>query len=308
MIKTIKVTNSSGESLVMDLRDPYKTGFLVSSVTGIGPVKAEINTTDVGTLNGSRLSSTRIPERNIIIKIIFMEGSAGKIEDLRQKSYKYFQTTKEVTLEIETDNRKCRVSGYVESNEPDIFSKQESAQISILCTDPAMYSLDDGVVNTVFSGIKSKVYFDLYGESMLEIQNGNFEFGSIENKNVDKIIYDGDIDTGIVMYIHAIGDVGDVTIYDLETRKSFSISSKKLKEMSGTGISKGDDIVISTIKGKKSITLIRNGSFYNIINCVDKNSEWFQLHKGNNQFGYKVTEGATNIQFRIENDILYEGI
>lgn len=53
----------------------------------------------------------------------------------------------------------------------------------------------------------------------------------------------------------------------------------KLQKLTGKGIVASDDIVINTSKGDKSITLIREGVSYNILNCLDKNTDWFTLHR-----------------------------
>lgn len=69
-----------------------------------------------------------------------------------------------------------------------------------------------------------------------------------------------------------------------------------------------DAIVINTSKGDKSITLIREGVSYNILNCLDKNTDWFTLAKGDNIFAFTADSGVTNLQFRIENKVIYEGV
>lgn len=57
-----------------------------------------------------------------------------------------------------------------------------------------------------------------------------------------------------------------------------------------------------------SLTLLRNGKTTNILNCLDKNADWFQLAKGDNIFAYTAEYGSTNLQFKIENRIVYEGV
>ena len=61
-------------------------------------------------------------------------------------------------------------------------------------------------------------------------------------------------------------------------------------------------------KGLESITLIREGVSYNILNCLDKNTDWFTLAKGDNIFAFTADSGVTNLQFRIENKVIYEGV
>ena len=60
--------------------------------------------------------------------------------------------------------------------------------------------------------------------------------------------------------------------------------------------------------GNKSVKLLRDGIRTNILNCIDRNSDWFRLVKGENTFAYEATEGRNNLQMVIENEIAYEGV
>ena len=86
------------------------------------------------------------------------------------------------------------------------------------------------------------------------------------------------------------------------------VDTDKLTALTGAGLGAGDTIIISTIKGAKSIYLLRLGVYINVLNCLDRNSDWFQLSKGDNVFAYEVETGASNLEFRIENQTLYEGV
>ena len=125
MIKEITVINHLGDVLTLELANPYKTGIYVKSISGIGPGKANINTTDLASDDGSIFNSARSMERNIVMTLGFLlvPGVTSTIEDARQLTYKYFPKKKPLTFYILTDNREIYANGYVESNEPDIFSK-----------------------------------------------------------------------------------------------------------------------------------------------------------------------------------------
>ena len=120
MIKAITVTTPKGESLKLTLANPEESGLIVKSIEGLGPSKANINTTELATMDGSVYSSARTTERNIVLTLAMM--FAPTIEDSRQKTYHFFPVKGKVKLVIETDNRQVQTEGYVESNEPDIFS------------------------------------------------------------------------------------------------------------------------------------------------------------------------------------------
>ena len=139
MIKALTVTNPYGEPVRIVLaNEDARHGLLIKSIDGLGPAKANINVVQMATLDGSYYNSARLDQRNIVIGLIFN----GDIENARLNTYEDFPIKGEVKLEIETDRRTVYTKGYVESNEPDIFSKQEEAQISIICPDPYFYDVE----------------------------------------------------------------------------------------------------------------------------------------------------------------------
>lgn len=304
MIKSITVTNYLGDSIKLELARPELSGFVVESITGLGPGKADINTTDISTNDGSLFNSARLPSRNIVISLKYLWKDS--VEDVRQLSYKYFPIKKKLKLLIETDNRLAEIEGYVESNEPNIFSKSENSEISIICPYPFFYSAGKGGNNvTVFSGIESSFEFPFSNESLTDCL---LEMGSIQNKTDNLIVYNGDSETGITITIHAVGEATNIAIYNTYTREVMKIDTDKIATLTGSGIIAGDDIVICTVKGSKSTVLIRSGQTINILNCMDKNTDWFQLSKGDNVFAYTAESGTSNLQFKIENRSLYEGV
>lgn len=307
MIYSLAVTNFLGDRIRLELGKPENTGFLIKSITGLGPVKANVNTTEVATNDGSMFNSARLSQRNIVIQMVFVNSIYGEdIEAIRQKSYKYFPIKKNVELVIETDNRYVRTTGYIESNEPDIFSKQEGTQISIICPDPYFYSAsEDGDNVTDFYSIDPMFEFPFSNESLTEPL---LVFGEIQIKTEGVITYSGDSEIGVMIYIHAIGPAEHINIYNTETREVMTIDTIKLEKLTGQGLIAGDDIIINTLKGEKSITLVRSGVSYNILNCLDKNTDWFTLVKGDNIFAFTADSGVTNLQFRIENKVIYEGV
>ena len=70
----------------------------------------------------------------------------------------------------------------------------------------------------------------------------------------------------------------------------------------------GDRIELSTIKGSKYVTLIRDGQDINILNCLGKKTQWFELTKGDNVFAFLADDGMANLEFKLTNPILYMGV
>lgn len=308
MIDFVTVTNHLGDSIKMELRNPWASGLNIKNITGLEPPKATINSTEVATSDGAIYNSARLSTRNIVLSLAFLP--MPDIETTRQKTYKYFPIKKPVTLEIKTDNRHVKTLGYVESNTPEIFSKDEATQISLICPDPYFYEVSDdengnGATVTNFSNQKPLFEFPFSNESLTVHL---LEFGTIEYNTARVITYDGDAETGVRIYIHALGPATNITIYNTQTREQMAIDTNKLAAVVGSPIQAGDDIIISTIRGNKYIRLIRGGTTYNILNALSRNSSWFTLVNGDNLFGYRADNGSTNLQIRMENYTLFEGV
>lgn len=160
MIKSVTATNYLGESLTMGIGDPDESGLLISSIDGIGPGESDINVTEFAATDGGIYNSSRIPTRNIVINMLFKY--IPTIEDARHLTYKMFPLKKPINLIFETDNRLLQIDGYVESNEPDIFSKQEGTSISIICPGYYFYSLAEASVK--IDGVKKLFEFPFYND------------------------------------------------------------------------------------------------------------------------------------------------
>lgn len=302
MIQSLTVTNYLGESLTIPMKNSESTGFILHDMTGLGPPTASVNTSKVATKDGSKYNSARAEERNIVLPMYFTP--IPTIEDARHRSYKYFPLKKPVILAFKTDNRECQIVGYVETNEPDICSDREGCQVSIICPNPYFSSIYDTV--TSFSGVEAAFEFPFSNE---DTTNPHIEFGKIVVKAENLVRYEGDAESGVQIRITASATVKNITIYNVDTRGTMHIYHDKLVALTGSGIVKGDEIIITTDKGSRSVTLLRNGKSTNILNAIDpRNDEWFGLTKGDNIFAYTADEGSDYLMFVVDHTTLYEGI
>lgn len=315
MVKSITVTNYLGDTIKFDLTRPERSGFVVKSITGLGPGKANINTSEVSTTDGGLFNSSRLPVRNIVLSLEFMEmfervdGWSQSIEEARLRSYRFFPIKRQVTLVIETDKRTVEISGYVESNEPTIFSKNEGSEISIICPDPYFYSVDD-IVSTEFYGVVPLFEFGFSNESTSE---SLIEMGSISRTTEQSINYEGDIEIGVTITIRATGEANHIKVIHKRGNTSgvIEIDTDKLRNVMKTdyAIKEGDEIVISTMKGNKNVKLKRGVDEFLILNCLKRDVDWFQLVPGINKFTYAAEgDGIHNLNVAIESRVRYEGV
>lgn len=301
MLQSITVTNHTGSSFELSLFYPEHAGVIIADIDGIGPSDATINTTEYAAVDGAFFNSAHIQKRNITMKLRPMYSPT--IEHSRHKIYAMFPVKKRIKLKFTTDIRVLETEGYVESCEPDIFSKEEEISISIICPDPFFYATDRSVVQ--FSGIIPAFEFPFSNESSDPIT----ELGQIDLETTKAVYYDGDADVGFDMTIKLSGAVGDITIYHEGQNKAFVIDSAKVTAiLDGVALKAGDEIHIVTISGKKNAYVLRNGERTNIFNAIGRNADWIQLNIGDNLFTYSAVTGTDHMQIDISYNTAFGGV
>ena len=80
MIRSVTVTNYLGDSKVLELANPEPSGFVIASIEGLGPVKSNINTTDLASNDGALYNSARLETRNIVFDIVRSEEHTSELQ------------------------------------------------------------------------------------------------------------------------------------------------------------------------------------------------------------------------------------
>lgn len=302
MIQAITVTNPKNESLRMVLNKPELCGIAIKSIDGLGPPKSKINYQELATIDGGLYTSSRAEARNIVFELMPLDIPVS-VEDNRRKTYRYFPLKKKVKVMVETDFRVLQCEGYVESNDPDIFSNEETISITVVCPDPWFYSTGDS--STVFSGVEAMFEFPFSNESLTE---NLIEFGNIQIDTNAKLDYDGDIDTGVYITIHVLDSAEDITLQNVQTREYMKVNTSVIQTLTGHPLQPLDDIEISTVPGNRYIRLLRNGTYTNVISALDRNSEWLMISAGMNIFTFTARNGAEKLYVSFTYRNTYGGI
>lgn len=279
----LKVKNDKGEVLNLSTSPSYN----VYKITGLQPPTVAINSSVNATTDGSTVNSLRAGTRNIVV---YMKLE-GEVEKSRINLYKYFPLKKNVTLYFKNGSRDVYIEAYVEVIECDLFTNKQVAQISLLCPQPYFKAVDD--IISYFSDVSALFEFPF------SVAKEGIEISTITRNLRKSIINTGDVESGLIIDLYAVGEVVNPIIYDVFKRTHIKLMFTLIA---------GDHIIINTNAGAKSITLIRAGITSNIMGYMYPDSTWLKLETGDNVFTSDCESGADNLQLTFTASILYGGV
>ena len=129
----LSIRNALGDTIQLyGVDDDYQ----LVSVSGLDPVRAQINMSTLAGQDGATFVSAKLNNRNIVVLL----AVNGDIESNRLYLYNMLPVKSQVRVLITTDQRDVYINGYVEYITFNAFEKGAKAQISILCPDPYFVS------------------------------------------------------------------------------------------------------------------------------------------------------------------------
>ena len=238
-------------------------------------------------MDGSVFNSSHINDRVITITMAIN----GPAEANRLLLYRYFKTKYPVRFYYKNGVRDVYIDGYVSKFSVEYFEKKQTAQIEISCPMTLFREVKESV--TEFANIENMFVFPF------AIEVAGIPFSEIALGEQKTIINGGDVETGVIIKLNALGTVLNPKIYNVDTSDRMTLSVE---------MQAGDEITINTRKKEKSITLLRDGVQTNIVGKLDAGSTWFNLIPGDNIFTYEADESPEHLQciFIINNQ--FEGV
>ena len=304
MIYTIVATNDKGDSVELDLANPWAGGIAVVGASGLGPADGTINTVNFATSDGALFNSSRIKSRDIELHLKFL---GSDIEAVRHKLLRYFRVKHPITLDFITDYRHTYITGHVEKNEIDIFSNSEGADLTIVCPNP-FFRLRDPAKG------KNSVRFTTSTPSFeFEFQDPNSDsptliFGEMTSTGETVVVYEGDADASTIVDIQFLGPASGVKLYNTTTQTRINIDTNEISRLLGSTVRAGDRLSISSGVGDKYVKAYRDGNVYNALSALDKDSDWIFLTPGDNLITVRADTGIDNVSAIISFENLYESI
>lgn len=134
----LKLRNHKGELLELT----HNTAYAITSITGLNPPAANINTVNAALVDGATFNSSKVGMRNIVINLAIQNPA----EKNRVNLYQYVKTKKPCTVYFQNGRRNVYIEGYFETLDVNLFENIQMAQISIICPQPFFIDVDNQVV------------------------------------------------------------------------------------------------------------------------------------------------------------------
>lgn len=279
----LSVKNEYGDVLMLTGNPDYD----VLSVSGLNPAPAEINTTPVSGIDGTRYNSARVGQRNIVIRL----NINGDIEDRRIELYRYFRVKHTVRVYYKNEHVDVYIDGYVETFENDFFTILQQPQISIICPDPYFKSMSETEID--FENITALFTFPF------AIPIEGIPFSSL-NEISSRYFNAGNVETGGIITFTALADgVKNPVFYNNTNGTFFGVDIT---------MQNGDVIEINTQRGEKSVKLTRSGVTTSIVGDRTSGSTWIVFEPGENEISFGADVSANSLRCTLSCVQRFEGV
>lgn len=250
--------------------NPY---FWLLNVDGQTRAVSSISSTTIGGIDGDTVNNIQSQPRTIILD--FRIKSGVNVEEAKRHILRIIKHKQRGSLEWTQNDRTVKIYGLVESVEMPRWDNGVVMQISIHCEQP-FWEDAEYIVQQISEYIDLHYFTDIFND-MLYFPEEGIPFGEYDTIRTKSFYNDGDVSVGLEISIVALDTVTNPIIYD-ENGNYFGCGygdgEKKIV------MAAGDNIVITTHRGRKSVKM--NGQ--SIFTKIKPQSTWLQLAAGDNQF------------------------
>lgn len=264
MLTEVKAFSSlSAPLLPLDVGGRPETDLLqIRNIDGLDPVKASVNTSPFGSIDGTDYIGSDVLSRNVVLTVHpNPDWNEWTFESLRRLLYMYFMPSLPVRLVFYSDDMPAvQIAGIVESIETDLFSKDPQYLVSVVCPDPYFTALDAIVIT---------------GTSL---------------DSPLSVTYDGNIEAGVIIRVSYIADGGNPSVI------TSRIGDNALTV--GATVDAENYLEISSIPMKKFVQNVYTvtGAITSRMYAVTPGYSWPVLQPGLNEFDIVTNYGIQNWQ------------
>lgn len=283
MITSFNFVSAKGAEMPL-LNNQY---FTLTEIDGFTTVTSDIASVVVPFVDGDTITNIQAQPRSVVLYLRLKE-SAG-IETAKRYVFGYVKPKLTGTLQLQQDERNIQLVGVVEAIELPRFGQGCTMAITLHCSLP--YWQDVNFVVNEISNIINLHYFPI-DQGGLAFPTDGVPFGVYDDDLTQDLTNNGDVETGMLITIVASGTVTNPKIYNTLTGDFIGVTDT---------LQGNDEVVISTIKGQKTIT--KNGA--NIIDKIMAGSTFLQLATGTNEFTIQADSGIDDVYFTLTYKELY---
>lgn len=241
--------------------------FEVRNIDGLGAVKATVNTVPFGSVDGESFVGTNVGKRNIVLTLgLDPDWDNWTISKLRRLLDRTFMPQQSVTLQFESmEFSPVEISGWIESNEPNMFSKDPEQQISIICPDLYFKSIDAVVI----SGQSDQIPWP--------------------------IDYEGNVETGLNVRVSKLSgtDPTNMRVKLMDPNESSIFVTPTFAPVDAN-----HDLFVNTVPGNKYIQRISNNpgvaTVDNLLSASAINPRWLKIGPGTDTFQVIPDQGVSS--------------
>lgn len=266
--------------------------FRLAHIDGQTVADTSIANAVVGGIDGDIVNNIQATPRTIVIDL--RPKSGVDVEEAKRQILKIVKLKQKGNLIWTQNERTVVISGIVEAVEMPRWTNTAIMQITLHCEQPFWEDVD-AVVKQINEIIDAH-YFTHNPSEMLYFPVEGIAFGEYDKIRTKSFYNDGDVAVGLEISILAYDTVKNPIIYN-QDGQFFGVGyTTETSSIGNVTMRAGDNIVITTHKGRKTVTM--NGA--NIIHKIKPNSTWLQLEAGNNVFSINSDDDSiSNMSFSL---------
>lgn len=254
--------------------------FKLTNADNLTMVSADLATSTVPGMDGDIVNNVQASPRDIVLDL----SIENEVETAKRAILKVIKAKQDCTLRMEQDGREQVISGKVQSIELPRFTNLAIMQVTIHCAQP--WWEDASETATEISEAINLHYFTDYDGDMLAFPEEGIPFGEYDTNRTKVFDNDGDAEVALRISITALGEVTNPRIYN--SKAQFIGVDLTMQA--------GDEVVITTGKGNKTVTL--NGE--NRISALARGSTWLTLPTGEEELTIDSDDGTEgNMYFTV---------
>jgi len=266
---TFEFVNARGDSISLSANND----FVLIHIDGQTSASASVSSSVIGGVDGDSVNNMQADARIIVFDLRIRNGV--DVEEAKRKILQVIKLKQNGTLVWKQNGRTVEIVGKIETIEMPRWAKGVVMQVTMHCEQP-FWEDAESVVEQISEAINLH-YFTDSPIDMLYFEEEGIVIGEYDTTRAKNFFNEGDVSVGLEIDIIALSTVTNPIIYDASGNffgVGYGTAEKQVKMQSG------DKIVITTHRGRKSVTL--NG--VSIFNKIKPNSTWLQLATGDNRF------------------------